>query len=511
MQDPLGLGLPNPDSFCVTRSCGFGKWDARIHSLNVEKEALQQALEAVQSDLALATCARVRLENATIPILRFPEVLLADVFRHVYSTCDGPEMEDRLLLSITSTCFHFRSVAIRASFLWSNIVLRPGDISPKMRSYIERSGTAPLRLTLVVDNSFNRWSSGRMKGWIDSLAPYLTRCHRFTLSTTGHDVANTILPLRTPMPDLREFIWDASDAFQHDDVTDQRPIILLDHPVSLPNTYSVAIRDKSLPINWERSVAHIRHLSLIDLAGIPNLTVVELVAQCPELKSLRWLRYLSDDPLYTTSMPAFTSPSLEVLDMDLPDVGDPSNSLLTRMDFPRLRHLVLSAYVTNTRWADRAVDSMPRFPCLHTVWISSWAFSPEAAIEYLTAHPTVEEFGCGVTPSIGALISLLNEPTCFVPWTFRLPKLRYIYLLDAPHSFNIVVGVANGLRALMRGRGVGPGNEFKLKIQLNDKLWTNVTTIPNEYEELASDFPRNVTLSSSEDTPPSRFRSSQWE
>jgi len=362
-----------------------------------------------------------------------------------------------------------------------------------------------------VDNSFNQWTSGYINGWMDSLASYLTRCHRFTLRTTGRDVANTILPLRAPMPDLREIIWDANNAFQHDDVTDQRPIILLDHPVSLPNTYSVTIRDISLPINWERSLAHVRHLSLIGLAGRPSLIVVELVAQCPELKSLKWLRFLPEEPLYTTSMPTFTSSSLEVLDMDLSDEGDSSNCLLTRMHFPRLRHLVLSAYATNTRWADRAVDSMARFPCLHTAWISSCAFSPEAAIEYLTAHPTVEEFGCGITPSIGALISLLNEPTCFVPWTFRLPKLRYIYFLDALHHDNMVVGVTSGLRALMHGRGVGPDNEFKLKIQLNDKLWSDVTTIPNGYVEFASDFPRIVTLSSNEDTPPPRFRASQWE
>jgi hypothetical protein len=345
---------------------------------------------------------------------------------------------------------------------------------------------------------------------MESIAPYLMRCQRFALHTTGHDVANTILPLRVAMPDLREFIWDANDAIQRDGVSEQRLITLLDHPASVPETYAVAIRDKSLPINWEPSMAHIRHLSLIDLAGLPTPTVVALVAQCPDLKSLRWLRYLPEESMYTDSMPTFTSSSLEVLDMDLADDGEPNNCVLTHMHFPRLQHLVLSAYATNTRWADRAVNSMARFPCLRTAWISSWAFSPEASIEYLTANPTVEEFGCGITSSIGALISLLNEPTCFVPWTHRLPKLRFLYFLDATHRPNMVAGVAHGLRALMQGRGVGPDNEHKLKIQLNDKSW-NLADIPSVYSKLASEFPGNVTLSCYEDAPPGRFRGGQWE
>ncbi|KAF9505615.1 hypothetical protein BS47DRAFT_518178 [Hydnum rufescens UP504] len=277
------------------RSYGFGKWDAKIHNLNVEIEALQQALEAVRSDLSLAKCAHARLQNVSNPILRFPEVLLADIFRYVYATCDGPEMEDSFLGSITSTCFHFRSVALKASFLWSNLLVRPGNVSLKMRSYMERSGTAPIRLTLVVDNEFNQWTSDRIKGWMGSLHPYLARSKRITLRTTCHEVTNTILPIRIPMPDLREFILDARNLTQHGDATEHRRIILLDHPASLPDTYSITVCNPSLSISWDRLMPHIRHLSLIDLAGLPTPTVVDLVAQCPELKSLRWLHYLEED------------------------------------------------------------------------------------------------------------------------------------------------------------------------------------------------------------------------
>jgi hypothetical protein len=420
-------------------------------------------------------------------------------------------MEDSFLGSITSTCFHFRSVALKASFLWSNLLVGPGNVSLKMRSYMERSGTAPIRLTLVVDNEFNQWTSDRIKGWMESLHPYLARSQRITLRTTCHEVTNMILPIRIPMPDLREFILDARNLTQHGDATEHRHIILLDHPASLPETYSITVCNPSLSISWDRSIPHIRHLSLVDLAGLPTPTVVDLVAQCPELKSLRWLHYLEEDTPYAGTMPPFTSSSLEALDMDLPDHGDPSSSLLTRMHFPRLRHLVLSAYSSNTQWADRAVASMARFPCLRTVWISSYAFSPEAAIEYLTAHPTVEEFGCGMTSSIGAFISLLNEPTCFVPWTSRLPKLRFIHFLDASYpSSAVVVGMSLGLRALMRDHGLGTDDKSEFKVQLNDQSWRDTSNIPIEYTLLANDFPRNITLSSNEDTLPTRFRPGQY-
>jgi hypothetical protein len=49
------------------------------------------------------------------------------------------------------------------------------------------------------------------------------------------------------------------------------------------------------------------------------------------------------------------------------------------------------------------------------LWLSTCAFTPEAMVPFLVAHPSVEEFGCGVGPLVGTLISLLIEPMMVIP------------------------------------------------------------------------------------------------
>ncbi|KAF8313018.1 uncharacterized protein EI90DRAFT_3045172 [Cantharellus anzutake] len=381
-----------------------------------------------------------------------------------------------------------------------------------MSAYLKRSKVAPLRLHLIVDNTFIKWSRERLGEWIKEIEPYLKRCTRLSISTSQHATAKAIFPLHVPMSNLREFAWDGGSPLSHDDDEDEdnHTVTFLDPSTVSSPSYRLTYHMGAVSMDWnDQMVSKLVTLKLYDLAGRPTRRILQLIPRCTSLKRLRWVQHLSEDEQHTEALPPFTSTSLEVLDIDLPDNSDEERSFIWNMDFPSLRYLSIATRSLNTRWADRALGSATRFPLLISLWLSAHAFTPPTMITFLHAHPNVEQFGCGINPNIGGLLSLLVEPTFVVPRDFKLSNLKFIYFLSSSHSSS-VSALSDSIRSLFRSRAgyassKENGNERKLfKIQLNDESWTD--HLPEDLVKLRQEYAGQVILSNGDDSVPDRFR-----
>ncbi len=466
----------------------------------------------MQEELALAQCGLSRSINASSPTYRLPDRLLAEIFRLGAQASDSPDQEYAYLAAVTSTCHHWREVAVAASFLWTQIVIMAGHYDPRMSAYLERSKVAPLRLNLIVDNAFIKWSRERLREWIKEIEPYLKRCTRLSISTKQHTTAKAIFPLQVPMPNLHEFAWDGGSPLVHgdDEDEDNHIVTFLDPSIVSCPSYRLSYHMGSVSMDWnDQIVSKLVTLKLYDLAGRPTRQVLQLIPRCCNLKRLRWVQHLSEDEQHPEPLPPFTSTSLEVLDIDLPDNSDEERSFIWHMDFPSLKYLSIATRSLNTRWADQALGSSSRFPHLKSLWLSAHAFTPPTMIAFLHAHPMVEQFGCGINPNIGGLLSLLVEPTFIVPREFKLPSLEFIYFLSSSHS-NDSAALSDSIRSLFRSRAEylstkQDGSDRKpFKIQLNDESWAD--HLPDELEKLRREYPGQVILSNGDDIVPDRFR-----
>src|SRR5260370_32979377 len=146
------------------------------------------------------------------------------------------------------------------------------------------------------------------------------------------------------------------------------------------------------------------------MAARPTRDIIGLIARCENLKELRWKQRVSEDEAIADTLPPFKSLSVEVLDIDVPEVSDEQRSILWRMELPNLRFLCIASRASDIRWAEHSLGSTLRFPHLISLWLSKRVFSAEAMCAFLHAHPTVEEFGCGGSLQAGTLLSLLTPP-----------------------------------------------------------------------------------------------------
>ena len=484
-------------------------WDSEIYQLSTEVSSLESALAALNHELSLARCGLNRVLNASSFSCRIPDVLLSDIFAWA---CTGgvtnPKDEHWTLLAISSVCHHWRGVALRSPALWACIRIKAGEFDPMMHAYLERSVAATLRLTVELDNSFIQWSPTRIQSWIDSLASYFERCITLKFILQDFTVVRTIFPIRHKMPYLREFSWEGG---MHGlEETGSQPsaeaVALYDHTKTSPDTVRLDILGVSFPIRWDDEVvSRLTTLALYHCAARPTRDLVEIVARCTSLKRLRWKQRMGEDDPFTAPLPLFTSISLEILDIDLPTTSDEARSVLWRMQLPNLRYLCIASRSSNTGWAETALGSVERFPLLRTLWLSTRAFTPSAMIPFLVAHPSVEEFGCGVGPLVGSLISLLMESTTVIPRLFKSPKLRFLYLLDATESPD-AYQICQGLGSLIRSRSDSGATSLPLmKVQLNDERWAR-SPVGEPYTTLQQDFPGQVELSFADDSVPYRFR-----
>ena len=487
-----------------------------MYALSAEVAAIERTLEAVRHELSLATCGLNKVINMSPPLCRLPDALLADIFRHGVESYTEADDEYTFLSTITSTCHRWREVAINAPFLWSRTTIHAGSYDPMMYTYLDRAKEAPLRLTIVLENDFIKWSSEHTDQWTTALAPYFSRVHQLTIRTNEPSGAKCLFPLKNPMPYLKQLTWvngKCDDDEEDEEIGEDPPHVKLFETDALaPSHYRLEFNGQRYIVDWDEAILErLTHLDLDNLAGRPTSDAVRLVARCPNLKRLRWVQYLHDDDFLEggAQMPKFYSASLEVLDIDIPDNSDEQRSILWHMEFPSLRSLSIIARSPNGHWAEQGLGDRQRFPLLRSAWISSHAFSPATAMRFLHAHPTVEQFGCGVGASIGGVLSLLIESSSNLQGPPRLPNLKFVYFLDSARAGSAGTRkFCDMVRSLLKARACvkdEEGRPVPFRIQLNDETWRASPNVPNEILDLAEACSNQIKISDADDTVPYMF------
>jgi len=129
-------------------------------------------------------------------------------------------------------------------------------------------------------------------------------------------------------------------------------------------------------------------------------------------------------------------------------------------------------------------------------------------MRFLHAHPTVEQFGCGVGASIGGVLSFLIESSSNLHGPLRLPNLKFVYFLDTACA-NQAGKFCDMIRSLLKARAYVKdegGRPMLLRVQLNDETWRDSANIPDEILNLAEkEFASQVKLSDADDTVPYMF------
>ncbi len=326
-----------------------------------------------------------RVINKRNPSCRLPEHLLGKIFCQAckYSDQDDWAAEFSTLSSISATCHHWRVVCLDTPALWTRIIIKPDKFDPLMHVYLVRSKDAAIRLTIKVYNHFMQWSSQRMQSWMRSLAPYLKRCISLYLEVPDYEVIGSILPLSHPMPLLREFAWLGGLPplyGESDDLPpDQEPLALYDPTKCSPHSIRISLIGRALPIRWDDAILLNLHTLVLDnMAARPTRDIIGLIARCENLKELRWKQRVAEDEAIVETLPPFKSLSVEVLDIDVPEVSDEQRSVLWRMDLPNLRYLCIASRASDIRWAEHSLGSTLRFPHLISLWLSKRVFSAEA-------------------------------------------------------------------------------------------------------------------------------------
>ncbi|KAF8321084.1 uncharacterized protein EI90DRAFT_3066972 [Cantharellus anzutake] len=456
-----------------------------------------------------------------------PDTVLSMIFSKCGSSFKYIAPQAVFVKSICAVCHHWRTVALNTPTLWCDIVMDAGALTPRVRAYLERSKNTPLFFQLHAENVEKLWSAQHYKRWFDSLAPHLLRCNIFCLFTSSHETAQKIFPLKVPMPELWQIAWDGQDPTRSDPSPPPSPtsITLVDDSVGAEIT-ALDLNALHAPVQIqydEKITSKLKHLRLRDFAGTPHKDVVDLVARCPNLKTLNWVNDLGEGDSASRDLTALTSTSLQVVRLSLAQSGTPDAPLYNNMSFPALRNLVIVAGSGSSVWADPiiVVDSetkKPRFPELVTVWLSHRVFSPSAIADFLIAHPSVEALGSRLDWSTPGVFHMLCGPVSLSPWKEQFPKLKYFYVMKAsadvyyPDGANqtkeCVQAMVTAITGLINAYGgYEQAKEDELLIQLNDESWGSSDATPDtSYEKLKETFPEVIKLSHDENCVPNYFQ-----
>ncbi|RPD82362.1 hypothetical protein L226DRAFT_23918 [Lentinus tigrinus ALCF2SS1-7] len=115
-----------------------------IKDLEFRRLALGRYSLDIEAVLFRARATRRLLLWQHFPIRQLPEEILSTIFRYAVWSVPGPFEADYTRKSLTSTCKHFREVAIADQTLWNSVWFL--DKYPWSRSFtfLERAGTSPL-------------------------------------------------------------------------------------------------------------------------------------------------------------------------------------------------------------------------------------------------------------------------------------------------------------------------------------------------------------------------------
>jgi len=446
------------------------------------------------------------MHNSVAPSCRIPEPMLAEIFQFAIESCSSKREELALLVTLSSTSYHWRSVALNAPRLWCRVESTLGQFDAKFRLFIERSRAAPLHFTIIVEPELPAKTTTKLQTWTRALAPHLERTQTLVLRTRDQCTAKALFPFPARMPNLKAFTWYIKDRSQQIIPEGWNSPMLLDPATcgSLPE--SIRIVRKSLgpplPLTWDdRALCAVKELSIEGWAGFPDHEIISLIGRCSSLKSLVWIRAVdSDDASHSEQLPILHSSTVEMLRLDLTIHDQFTSNVFKYMQFPRLKHLTiysgdaanieladaallppstsalltststsLSSSIVTTPSTDSSVSSsvvvveppsvkspyQTRFPNIETAWLSLYTFSPDRVVSFMDAHPSLQSFGCALRASFIDLIRKLSEPSSVVPWIVKAPRLTSVYVICAAFSWDgdrqpqeCIEGLCEALRSL---------------------------------------------------------------
>ena len=132
---------------------------------------------------------------------KLPTELLVEIFKHARPDIAWGAYVQKYPTHLTRVCRYWRSVALDAPTLWSNIYIMkhytPEETRVAARIYIERSRTCPLLLTWFSNQG---QANAKAQEVINNLIiPYANRWQRITLIADGDEVADTLLVVMGPL------------------------------------------------------------------------------------------------------------------------------------------------------------------------------------------------------------------------------------------------------------------------------------------------------------------------
>ena len=485
-------------------------------------------LDDIELELSVTRCVRARTHNAMTPSCRTPEPMLAEIFQLAAESCTSKHEEHSLLYSLSSTCHHWRSVAINAPRLWCRVEVTLGQFDARFRLFLERSRAAPLHITINVESELPAKTETKLQSWTRALATHLERTQTLILRTRDQCTAQALFPFPARMPILKAFTWTIKDRTQHPIPDDWTSPMLLDPSIcgSLPETIRIVRKclGPPLPLTWDdRTLRAVKELTIEGWAGFPDHDIISMIGRCSSLTSLVWIRAVdSDDSAHTEQLPILHSSTVETLRLDLTIHDQVASNVFRYMQFPRLKHLTIySGDAANITLADLALlppststllssspsppsphDTSPstpalvvppspkpyqtRFPNLETAWLSLYTFSPNRVVSFIDAHPSLTSFGCALRASFIDLIHKLSEPCSIVPWILQAPNLKTIYVICAAFSWDgdrqpqeCIDGLCTALRALFTTRKAsGGGSSSSTSSSLSSSVSSSGASTP---------------------------------
>ncbi|KDQ13429.1 hypothetical protein BOTBODRAFT_55978 [Botryobasidium botryosum FD-172 SS1] len=273
-------------------------------SVEEEMEAVELALRAFQA-CTMQTLARLRTrQNELVPVHRLPNELLGAIFVLAGSTSFQVSGWPASF-SISQVCKLWRQVALNTPRLWMNIDVSAGDELASI--YVERSGTAPLNLSVNFGVLPSQDDKTREIYW----SRYADRWSRLSIQnpspiTTSQDCALRWLTHSAP-------ILEALEISTQQRFGRQRSLdVSLD--IQMPRLREVKLAGLYLPLTLPifRGLT-ILHLTRIMYTFMTAISLLRVLVECPALEELRFDLLVIEGGSDRDEIPGNTMP--EIVDL----------------------------------------------------------------------------------------------------------------------------------------------------------------------------------------------------
>ncbi|KAF8315910.1 hypothetical protein DL93DRAFT_2227184 [Clavulina sp. PMI_390] len=343
---------------------------------------------------ALSPTPQPATRYANVSIYNLPDELLILIFlRNLFGRTDPAAY----VAKIVSVCRFWRSIAFACPRLWTNIAYSESRepvskcdfevVRNQMLSYLHRSGTASLSITLQFSQRPCRVAEIKTL-----LTPYFHRAESLSITfNTNPAAVRSLLPLPSRFEQLEalSFVVSSPPALI------QGPIKignLLEHPES-------TVKLRSLRI----SPGHYLPYEL-DVSALNHATIMCNDNTVPAMR-----RLLADAKLLTNLeiTELFSSQKIEGWDITIPSLVSlalPRADVACAFTAPNLKHISLNR--VGVRWISLPGTPIPQYPSLESIECDCCDMTSEWMLDFLRAHPAVKKLSLRTTARASDMVFL---------------------------------------------------------------------------------------------------------